>query len=52
MVGHRDVELVEEQVRELRVVMLPAVHQDLVHPSAQRARERRRLHELRAVADD
>ena len=46
-------ELLEEDVRELPVVVLPGVHDDLVDPGvAERRRERRRLDELGPVAHD
>ena len=49
----RQVELVEEDLRELAVLVLAGVQDDLLDPAvAQRDRERRRLHELRPVADD
>jgi hypothetical protein len=47
----REPELVEEDLRQLAVVVLPGVQDGLVDPgAAQRRGERRRLDELRAVA--
>jgi hypothetical protein len=48
----RQPELVEEHPRERVVVVLPRVHQHLLGRRAQPLRDRRRLDELRAVADD
>ena len=49
----REPELLEEDVGELSVVVLPGVEHDLVDPRrAQRDGHRARLDELRAVADD
>ena len=49
----RELELVEEDLRQLRVVVLARVQHDLLDTCvAKRERERRRLHELRAVAHD
>ena len=51
--GLRQAELVEEDLRELVVPVLPRVDDHLVDPRrAQRLGERRRLDELRPVADD
>jgi hypothetical protein len=50
-VGGRQVELPEEHVRQLVVVVLAAVDQELVVALAQPPRDGRGLHELRAVAD-
>ena len=48
-----EAELVEEDLRELAVVVLAGVDDDLLDPGvAERDRERRRLDELRPVADD
>jgi hypothetical protein len=53
VVGRLELELGEEDCRELGVVVLARVHDDLLHPAlAQREREWGRLHELRSVADD
>ena len=49
----RQVELLEEHLRELAVPVLAGVEDDLLDPAlAQRDRERPRLHELRPVPDD
>ena len=49
----RQLELLEEDGRELGVVVLAGVEDDLLDPAlAQRERERGRLDELRPVADD
>ncbi len=46
-------ELVDEDLRQLVVPVLPRMHDDLVDPRLpERHGERRRLDELRAVADD
>ena len=51
--GLREPELVEEDLRQLRVVVLARVEDALVDPRlAKRERERSRLDELRAVPDD
>ena len=50
--GRRDAELLEEDLRELVVVVLPGVDDHLIGDLAQPARDRGRLDELRAVADD
>ena len=51
--GRREAELVEEDLRELGVVVLPGVDDNLLETAlAERDRERSRLDELRAVADD
>ncbi len=53
MLGLVEAELVDEDLRELVVPVLPGVDNDLVDPGiAQRDGERRRLDELRPVADD
>ncbi len=52
MRGFRDAELVEEDLRHLRVPVLSGVENRLVDPRvAQRERKRRRLDELRPVPD-
>jgi hypothetical protein len=48
----RDAQLFEEDARELVVVVLAGVDDELVTVLAQAARDRSRLDELRAVADD
>ena len=51
--GSPQPELVEEDGGQLAVVVLAGVHDDLLDPGvAERDRERRRLDELRPVADD
>jgi hypothetical protein len=50
-VGCRQSQLLEEDRRELLVVVLPGVDQDLLVACAQRAADRRGLDELRPVAD-
>jgi len=48
-----EAELVEEHLRELAVVVLPGVDDDLLDPAlAERDRGGPRLHELRPVPDD
>ena len=51
MVGRRDPELVEEHRRELLVVVLPGVDQELFVAFAQRPGHGGGLDELRPVAD-
>ena len=51
-VGPRDAELAEEHRRQLVVVVLAGVHEQLLVALAQRARHRRGLDELRPVPDD
>ena len=50
--GRRDAELLEEDLRQLVVVVLAGVDDDLVGQLAQPAGHRSRLDELRAIADD
>ena len=50
-VGRRDAQLLEEDPRELVVVVLAGVDDQLVHPLPEQPRDRGRLHELGAVAD-
>ena len=51
--GLREAELVEEDLRQLGVVVLARVQDALVDARlAERERQRSRLHELRAVPDD
>ena len=50
--GARDAELGDEDRRQLVVVVLAGVDEQLVVLGAQQARDRRRLDELRPVADD
>ena len=52
MLGRLEAELVEEDLRELVVVVLARVQDDLVRPVSQREREGSRLYELRTVADN
>ena len=52
MVRPRELQLVEEDLRELVVVVLTGVDQHLVGHRPQPIRHRRRLHELRPVAYD
>jgi hypothetical protein len=52
MLGRLEAELVEENLRELAVVVLARVQEDLVRPVSQRKREGSGLYELRTVADD
>ena len=52
VLGPRQVELVEEDLGELRVVVLARVDEHLVGRLAQAERDRGGLDELRAVADD
>ena len=54
-VGPRQPELVEEHVGHLRVVVLPGVHEQPLHPGIELAQgtvDGRRLHEVRAGTDD
>ena len=51
MLGARQAQLVEEDLRELVVVVLARVDQHLVGDLAQRSGDRRGLDELRPVAD-
>ena len=49
----RQAELLEEDLRQLAVVVLPRVDDDLLDPALpQRHGQRRRLDELRPVSDD
>ena len=50
--GRGSAELVEEDLRQLVVVVLAGVDHDLARDRAQRARDRGRLDELRPVPDD
>ncbi len=50
--GRRDAELVVEDARQAVVVVLPRVDHHHVSQRGERQVQRRRLHELRAVADD
>ena len=52
MVGPGHLQLVEEDLRELLVIVLTRVNEDLVRRGSQPVRDRGRLHELRAVAYD
>ena len=52
VLGRLEAELVEENLRELVVVVLARVQDDLVRPVSQREREGSGLYELRTVADD
>jgi len=52
VLGRVEAELVEEDLRELVVVVLAGVEDDLVRSVSQREREGSRLYELGAVADD
>ena len=51
VIGRGDTELAEEHGRQLVVVVLAGVHEHLLVALAQHARDRRRLDELRPVAD-
>ena len=51
-IGRRDAELLEEHARQLVVVVLPGVDQQLLVVAPQRPRHGGRLHELRAVSYD
>jgi hypothetical protein len=51
MIGARQAQLAEEHSRQLLVVVLAAVDEHLLVPAPQAPRNRSRLHELRAVAD-
>ena len=51
-IGRRNTELVEEDPRELVVVVLPGVDEQLLVALAQPARYRCGLYELRPITDD
>jgi hypothetical protein len=50
--GRLEAELVEEDLREIVVVVLPRVQDDLLGPVSHCERKGSRLYELRTVADD
>jgi hypothetical protein len=52
MLGARQIQLLEEDLRQLVVVVLAGVDEHLGRPLPQPVRDRRRLHELRPVAYD
>ena len=52
VLGRREPQLVEEDLRELLVVVLARVDEHLLRPFAQPVGDRRRLDELRPVPDD
>jgi hypothetical protein len=52
VLGRLEPELVEEDLRQVVVVMLARVQYDLLRPVLERQRQGSRLYELGAVADD
>jgi hypothetical protein len=52
VLGRLESELVEENLRELVIVVLACVQHDLLRPVSQREREGSGLNELRTVADN